>query len=197
MNQNTSSSKSLLNTARVGLHDYRSAREKQVWRQFLNTISEKHIQKYSKTHLELKEALFKRTFNLHAINLHSTLIKSLRSANPGVAKLLIEGGAELNEIDIIGQTALIIAAGAGYFDVVKLLVANGADLEKTDSEHHSALFNSILKAQTHVSKHLIQAGANINCLRKYRNMNALIYAAMAGQTEVVKALIEAGSQLDV
>src|SRR5437879_6124679 len=71
----------------------------------------------------------------------------LASANGslGVARALIEKGADLNARNSGGVTALMIAAAKGHADVVELLVRAGADVEAQTEHGDTAL--SIARAR--------------------------------------------------
>jgi ankyrin repeat protein len=47
--------------------------------------------------------------------------------NTGLARYLISQGVEINAVDRLGQTALMMAAEANHVDDVKVLLAAGAD----------------------------------------------------------------------
>lgn len=61
-----------------------------------------------------------------------------------MAKLLLEGGADPNLKDCVGNTPLHLAATASSIDVVTLLLKSGADIFAVDKEKH----NPIQLAQT-------------------------------------------------
>lgn len=54
-------------------------------------------------------------------------------------KLIIEQGAELDERDNRGRTALMIAAERGHTEIVRILRESGASLDLRDKKSLSAL----------------------------------------------------------
>lgn len=58
---------------------------------------------------------------------------------PEVVAILMAGGANVNEVDRDGNTALHWAAKRGYEDMVKFLIAKGADVEASNQEGDTAL----------------------------------------------------------
>jgi ankyrin repeat protein len=56
-----------------------------------------------------------------------------------MVKLLVASGANVNQKNFRGVTALMIASGAGSASVVRYLLEQGADLNARDREGHNAL----------------------------------------------------------
>ena len=53
--------------------------------------------------------------------------------------MLIENGADVNQKQNFGWTALIFAARNGYKEVCILLIENGADVNQKDNDGETAL----------------------------------------------------------
>jgi uncharacterized protein len=66
---------------------------------------------------------------MHAIHKHQ---------NEAVTAL-IDAGADVNRATVAGQTALMMAAGYGYADVVQILLRRGADARIKDANGESAI----------------------------------------------------------
>lgn len=77
-----------------------------------------------------------------------------------IASLLAEG-AEINQRDQYGQTALMLAARHGRAEVVRLLLEYDADLDVIAKHGLSALMLAVVNRHLDVAKQLIDAGANI------------------------------------
>jgi ankyrin repeat protein len=56
-----------------------------------------------------------------------------------MVKLLIASGANVNQKNFRGATALMVASGAGPASVVRYLLEKGADVNARDREGHNAL----------------------------------------------------------
>jgi ankyrin repeat protein len=85
-------------------------------------------------------------------------------------KELIEQGADVNEIDSIGETALHGAAAWGNVEVVALLLSEGANpniIEKSGG--WTPLHWAVNRSKTTVIRLLLEAGANPDAIDLYGN----------------------------
>jgi ankyrin repeat protein len=57
---------------------------------------------------------------------------------------LIGNGADVNDLDRYGQTALMLAAHGGYHDIIEILIAHRANLNITAKFGLSALMLSVV-----------------------------------------------------
>jgi excisionase family DNA binding protein len=67
------------------------------------------------------------------------LIEAAYEGNTGQVQSLIEAGANVNEKDAAGRTALMIAANRGHTYVVQLLLERGADATVKDNNGQTAM----------------------------------------------------------
>ncbi len=112
-----------------------------------------------------------------------------------IAKLLIAGGADVNQRGVGGKTAIFYAAlaGSGYQDCVEILIAAGADLDIHNDRGHTVL-TSVATAENYSMLNLLmQAGASTDGLASIQ----LIQAAAAGNMNRVRALLTANVNLDL
>ena len=112
-----------------------------------------------------------------------------------VVKLLIAGGADINQRGPGGKTAIFYAAlaGSGYADCVETLIAADADLDLRDDRGHT-LLTSVAAAENYkMLNRLMQAGASTAGLESIQ----LIQAAAAGNIEQVKSLLGSKVNLDL
>ena len=77
---------------------------------------------------------------------------------------LIRDGADVNALDRHGQTALMLAAHAGYCEIVEVLIAHRASLNVTSKFGLSALMLAIVAGHEKVAHLLVKAGANVSLL---------------------------------
>jgi ankyrin repeat protein len=112
-----------------------------------------------------------------------------------VAKLLIAGGADVNQRGMGGKTAIFHAAlaGSGYLDCVETLIAGEADLDLRDDRGHTVL-TAVAAAENYPLLNLLmQAGASTAGLESIQ----LIQAASAGNLDRVKSLLATKVNLDL
>ena len=79
--------------------------------------------------------------------------------NEGMAKLLVENGAKLNERDPDGNTELHLAAMKGYADLARLLAGHGADVNAVNKHNRTALYYAAKHGYRRTADALIAAGA--------------------------------------
>ena len=70
----------------------------------------------------------------------------------GIAQLLLDHGAKVDELDGPGQTALMFAAEGGYKEVVEILLAADADLSIEDRNGETALDKAVNQNHFEVQK---------------------------------------------
>ncbi|WP_310430270.1 ankyrin repeat domain-containing protein [Chamaesiphon sp. VAR_48_metabat_135_sub] len=112
-----------------------------------------------------------------------------------VMKLLIAGGADINQRGAGGKTAIFHAAlaGSGYADCVETSIAAGADLDLRDDRGHTVLTAVAAAENYQMLNLLIQAGASTVGLESIQ----LIQAATAGNIEQVQSLLTTKVNLDL
>ncbi|HEX8139756.1 MAG TPA: ankyrin repeat domain-containing protein [Pyrinomonadaceae bacterium] len=82
------------------------------------------------------------------------LIEAVKAGEYAKAEALIAGGAEVNEQDEQGWTALNFAAGRGHLALVKLLLKNGADLFKVGEDGRTPYMIALAAGHISVVKYL-------------------------------------------
>lgn len=115
-----------------------------------------------------------------------------------LTRLLLEGGAYINESDSQGQTPLMVACRTQHIDaqsasrvkLVQFLLEKGADPDIQDKEGRSALMHACREqAGPEVVSQLLNNGADIS-LEDQSGTSALVYAVMAGDWKVLKLLLD-------
>jgi len=111
-------------------------------------------------------------------------------------KALLAKGAEVNEKNADGVTALMLASGRGHGEIVELLLAQGAAANAKSNAGHTALIFACNQGHPGIVKVLLNAGAEVNA-RGEEGVTALLSAALTGQAEIVKALLKKGAEVNV
>lgn len=105
-----------------------------------------------------------------------------------IAKLLIEKGANLENYDDRGSTALIQAAGRANLDLIRYLVKSGAKLDAFNETGGPALVAAAGLTQPTSIELLLQLGARVD-QPDHDGMTALMFAARTGSLDCIKALL--------
>lgn len=100
--------------------------------------------------------------NANGINgtiLHEIIYRKLESGTE-MAKLLLEGGAKINQKFSYGNTELHLAALNDYADIIPLLVKHGADVNAANEYGHTPLYYAARHGHRKAAEALIAVGAN-------------------------------------
>ncbi|XP_010751336.2 ankyrin repeat domain-containing protein 34B [Larimichthys crocea] len=133
-----------------------------------------------------------------AMDSGNPLLKAVFLRRLRLTRLLLEGGAYINESDSQGQTPLMVACRTQHIDaqsasrvkLVQFLLEKGADPNIQDKEGRSALMHACQEqAGTEVVSLLLASGADIS-LEDQSGTSALVYAVMAGDWKVLKLMLD-------
>lgn len=121
------------------------------------------------------------------------------SSNPAMSSIverLLQRGADPNETDSDGASALLMACKSGHARSIEALLSAGADpLHRDDSGwgafHHLAMFghHALMDA-------LHRAGADLNLLDRERRLTPLHLAAQLPSREIVEKFLSLGAEVD-
>lgn len=116
---------------------------------------------------------------------------------PAVTDLVL-AGADVNRRGPLPLTALHIAAGRGYVQMVDKLLAAGADVHALDaSMGASALHFAAQSGVTDVAELLLDAGAFIDLQSATVGLTPLINAVWSKQVAMVRFLLRRGAALEI
>lgn len=108
---------------------------------------------------------------------------------PGMTKLLISHGADVNAPHWDSGTPLALACNYGKLDEVKLLLKNGAKLDVCDMIGVHPICVAIIEREWDVFTHLIELGGNPTYQDK-RGCSGLHYVARAGGNNALKRILD-------
>ncbi|NWU94332.1 AN34B protein, partial [Upupa epops] len=129
----------------------------------------------------------------------TSLIRAVYQSRLRLTRLLLEGGAYVNESNDRGETPLMIACRTKHVDtqsaskakMVKYLLQNKADPNIQDKSGKTALMHACLeKAGPEVVSLLLKSGADPS-LQDHSNCSALVYAINSEDKETVEILLNA------
>ncbi|NXN94848.1 AN34A protein, partial [Rhinopomastus cyanomelas] len=127
----------------------------------------------------------------------SALLRAVSQGKFRLTRLLLEGGAYINEGNAAGQTPLMAACCAGYADppeqarMVRYLLENGADPNIPDKTGKTALMHACTeRAGPAVVAILLAHGADPSA-RDYGGASALVHAINRGDRETLQVLLDA------
>jgi ankyrin repeat protein len=111
-----------------------------------------------------------------------------------VVRLLLERGAEVNQANGYGNTALICAICRAHEEMVSILITSGADPSRKSHRGHTALMHASSVGYVPVVRLLLRSmgGVGLN-ERDQDGRTALLDACTDGRAYVLRALLLAGA----
>ncbi|MFC1855547.1 ankyrin repeat domain-containing protein [Thermodesulfobacteriota bacterium] len=126
----------------------------------------------------------------------ATFMNAIYGGDISKIRKLIKEGADVNEKDVDGMSALMSTIrNLCDIDIVKLLIANGADLNATTDNGSTALMFASIEEEINIVKALIKSGADVN-IQNNDGENALMWAIMDSRPEAEKLLVKSGTDLN-
>ncbi|KAM8962105.1 ankyrin repeat domain-containing protein 34B [Pelodytes ibericus] len=129
----------------------------------------------------------------------NSLIKAVYQSRLRLTRLLLEGGAYINESNDRGETPLMIACKTKHVDhqsvskvkMIKYLLENNADPNIQDKFGKTALMHACLEnASAEVVSLLLESGADPS-LQDHTGFSALVYAVNSEHKETLQILLNA------
>uniref|UniRef100_A0A8P4GLH6 Ankyrin repeat domain-containing protein 34B n=1 Tax=Dicentrarchus labrax TaxID=13489 RepID=A0A8P4GLH6_DICLA len=129
----------------------------------------------------------------------NSLLKAVYLSRLRLTRLLLEGGAYINESNEHGETPLMVACKTRHTDsqsvpkhkMVRYLLENGADPNIQDKTGKTALMHACLEqAGAEILSLLLSSGADPT-LEDHSGLSALIYAVNSGNRDVLRVLLDA------
>ncbi|XP_049907288.1 ankyrin repeat domain 34Bb [Epinephelus moara] len=129
----------------------------------------------------------------------NSLLKAVYLSRLRLTRLLLEGGAYINESNEQGETPLMVACKTRHTDsqsvpkhkMVRYLLENGADPNIQDKTGKTALMHACLEqAGAEILSLLLSSGADPT-LEDHAGLSALVYAVNSGNRGVLRVLLDA------
>ena len=109
-----------------------------------------------------------------------------------IATLLLENGADVNQVNCYNNTALMWAAYTGNVKLVQMLLERGAKVNVEDKYKKTAISYAFRKD---VGEILFRHGENINHI-DYKGSTPLNRAVLDGDEELIRFLLENGADVN-
>lgn len=125
--------------------------------------------------------------------LYEAIERELNANNLPVVDALLRAGANPDEMEIYGTSALSISLTRDYANpaVTMRLLHAGATVPHDCGDGDSLLSLATQESSPEVMRALIQRGAPVNC--RYRGASALYWASINGETDKVQLLLQSGA----
>src|SRR5947209_8022725 len=126
----------------------------------------------------------------------ASLLDAVRAGDPAEVMALLAAGADLDEKDGDGWTALMLVTVKGHLDVARELLNAGADLHAKNGKGWAALRLAVSMDDAEALRLLLEAGADVNS-RDAVGDTALLQAAREGSIESLRLLLAHGADVNV
>jgi len=152
-----------------------------------------HSQEYAESLKNIQSAY-------HLCRTNHSVAEMAASGNTEKIRELIKAGADVNEKNSNGLSALMIAARTGNIDMIKVLIDAKADVNAKSNDGFTALMEASSYAQIDAVKHLdavkylIEAKADVNA-KTSDGYTALMFASSDIYPDLVAALLQAGADV--
>ena len=172
-----------------------------------------HFYSYAKPHLlqhawyisvhkpairrQLSELIQRKVVDMHARDDRNwtPLLQVAESGLEGIARLLLDSGANIEAKSENGRTPLSIAAEYGHKAVTRLLLESGADIEAKSEDGRTPLSIAAGYGSEAVVSLLLDSGADIEA-KSEKGRTPLSMAAEFGHEAVARILLEQGADVN-
>ena len=138
---------------------------------------------------------------ISSINKNPDIINTATFDDVSEMHALLDGGADVNETNRYGQTALIYAAYKGKVDMVEALISAGAEVNVLSDKGETPLLVAVQEDHGDVAGVLIRHGADMGVKVPDDDSDGggsplLVLATREGRIDTVTVLVEAGANVN-
>lgn len=126
---------------------------------------------------------------LSACDGNTPLMNASADGNNEQVLNFLASGADVNEENNYGWTALNHAARSGQVETAKLLIEKGAQIDTVDDVGWTPLIRAAQKGHTDMVKFLVENGADVNAVTT-DGWTALMWATLRKKLSTVKYLVK-------
>ena len=130
-----------------------------------------------------------------ALSKDTLLVEAAESGNIHTVERLLRDGADIEQRDWRGRTALLAATHGNQVETARMLISAGADVNAKDAIDDSPYLYAGARGHLEILELTLAHGADLRSTNRYGG-TALIPAAERGHVETVQRLIEAGVDVD-
>jgi len=147
--------------------------------------------------------MFKSLVNKDNVNTrdgasNTLLMNAAKNGYSDILNYLLKEGAEINEINSVGHTALNLSVYFGQDSTARYLIEKGADVNKTDDRFKlSPLIAAIRSNHLELGEILLKKGANINATDGTNNFTPIMWATLYQNKDFVKLLLKYDPDLSI
>jgi hypothetical protein len=123
------------------------------------------------------------------------LVEAAARGDLAQVQALLRAGADIEQRDASGRTAVLAATAGNHVDVVRALIARGANVNAQDAQRDSAFLLAGARGYTEIVRAALAAGADLKLPNRFGG-NALIPACERGHVDTVRFLLTTAIDVD-
>lgn len=126
----------------------------------------------------------------------SNIFEAVQIRNVESVRQILAGGLVLESRDDEGRTPLLVAAIAGYDEIVSEILSHQPNLETRDEGGLSALMVASAVGRAEIVSELLRAGALPDGTGTFPKETALMKSSIPNSPNCIKLLLEAGAEVN-
>ena len=123
------------------------------------------------------------------------LVDAAQRGDLGAVQKLLADGADVNERDERGRTAVTAAAVDDRVDIARVLIDAGADVDLQDGDRNNPLLVTGETGSVPMLREVLRAKPNLGATNRYGGV-AIIPASDRGHVDYVRAVLDTGIDID-